>query len=208
MARYTESQCRLCRRQGVKLFLKGDRCYTDKCAIERRAYAPGQHGISRGKYSDYGMQLKEKQKVRRMYGVLEKQFEKYVKIASKTKGITGDNLLEILERRLDNVVFRLGYSNSRQEARQLVRHGHFMVNGRKVNIPSFLVKVGDTIDLKEKSKKVQRIVDSLKSLDRRGTPNWDSIDRDTMKGSIVAMPVRADITMPIEEQQIVEYYSR
>lgn len=208
MARYSDSQCRICRRQGAKLFLKGDRCYTDKCAIERRAYPPGQHGVSRSKHSDYGVQLKEKQKVRRMYGLLEKQFSNYVKKAEKIRGVTGEILLALLERRLDNTIFRMGFSNSRQEARQLVRHGHFKINDKKINIPSYILKVGDTVEVTDKSKKVQRIIDSLKNLDRRGTPNWITIDRDAMKGSVTAMPSRADITMPIEEQLIVEFYSR
>ena len=208
MARYTLSLCRLCRREGVKMFLKGDRCYTDKCALDRRAYAPGQHGITRSKFSGYGVQLREKQKVKRIYGILEAQFENYVKKAEKARGVTGADLLISLERRLDNTIFRMGFTNSRQESRQLVRHGHFRINGKPVNIPSYQIKVGDSIELKEKSKKMKRIIESLKSLDRRGTPNWIEINRDAMKGSIKALPTRADITMSIEEKLIVEYYSR
>ncbi len=208
MARYKDSQCRICRRQGVKLFLKGDRCYTDKCAIERRGYPPGQHGLSRSKHSDYGVQLREKQKVRRMYGLLEKQFELYVRKAEKMRGVTGEILLSLLERRLDNAVFRMGYANSRQEARQLVKHGHFNVNNKKVSIPSYILKVGDSVEVKEKSKKVVRIIEALKNLDRRGTPSWITIDKDAMKASVISMPARSEITMPIEEQLIVEFYSR
>lgn len=208
MARYTGSLCRLCRREGVKLFLKGDRCYTDKCAIERRGYAPGQHGLSRSKHSDYGVQLREKQKVRRIYGILEAQFKNSVLKAIRQRGVSGEHLLILLERRLDNVIFRMGFANSRQEARQLVRHGHFRINGKKINIPSYLLRVGDVIEVKEKSKKVQRIIESLKTLDRRGTPGWIEVERNAMRGSLKALPTRADVTMPIEEKLIVEYYSR
>lgn len=208
MARYKDSLCRVCRREGLKLFLKGDRCYTDKCAIERRAYAPGQHGLSRSKLSGYGIQLREKQKVRKVYGIMEKQFENYAIKASKKHGVTGETLLQFLERRFDNVVFRLGFTTTRQEARQLVRHGHFKLNGRKVSIPSCLVSVGDSVEVIDKSRKVGKIVESLKGLDRRGIPNWLEIDRDAMKGTVKALPTRADITMPIQESLIVEYYSR
>ena len=208
MARYTGPSCRLCRRENMELFLKGDRCYTDKCAIKRRNYPPGQHGQSRVKTSAYGVQLREKQKVRRIYGLLEKQFRSYFAEADRLKGVTGENLLSILERRLDNAVYRLGFASSRTESRQLVRHGHFMLNGKKVNIPSIQLKAGDVIELREKSKKIASINDSLEAVVRRGIPQWLELDRDSFKGSLKGLPVREDITTPIQEQLIVELYSK
>jgi small subunit ribosomal protein S4 len=208
LARYTKSVCRLCRRENLKLFLKGERCYTEKCAIDRRNYAPGQHGQSRKKFSDYGAQLREKQKVKRLYGLLENQFRNTFKEADRQKGITGEILLTLLERRLDNTVYRLGFANSRNEARQFVRHNHFMVNQAKVNIPSFLVKPGDVIELKEKSKKVVHILEALEGVARRGVPQWLELDKEQMKGSVKALPTREDITIPIQEKLIVELYSK
>ncbi len=208
MARYTGAVCRLCRRENTKLYLKGDRCYSDKCAFERRSYAPGQHGQARTKYSDYGIQLREKQKVKRMYGLLERQFKNYFKRAERQKGITGTNLLILLERRLDVVVYRLGFANSLAQARQLVRHNHFLVNGKKVNIPSYLVKVGDVIEVKEKSRQVPPIVEALEALPRRGVPGWLELDKENFRGTVKTYPTREDITMPIKEQLIVELYSK
>lgn len=208
MARYNDAVCRLCRREGTKLFLKGDRCFTPKCGVERRSYPPGQHGQGRSRFSDYGVQLREKQKVRRMYGLLEKQFERTMDRASSMKGRAGENLLVLLERRLDNVVFRLGFATSRAEARQLVKHGHFQVNGRRASIPSMLVRPGDVIVLREKSQKVERISAALEALEGKSVPQWLDIDKTNFAGSVKAMPVREDITMPIQEQLIVELYSR
>lgn len=208
MARYTESSCRLCRRENLKMYLKGDRCYTDKCAIERRPYPPGQHGQGRVKFSEYGVQLREKQKVKRMYGMLEADFRHAYSNAAAAKGKTGDNLLQTLELRLDNVVFRLGFADTRNEARQLVRHGHFRVNGRKVNIPSFRLKMGDKVELKDRSKKVVRINEALETVDRRGVPQWLELDKTAFKGTVRTQPAREDITMPIQEQLIVELYSK
>ncbi|MDX2440291.1 MAG: 30S ribosomal protein S4 [Desulfobacterales bacterium] len=208
MARYTGSVCRQCRRENMKLFLKGDRCFSDKCSYDRRGYPPGQHGQRRSKQSDYGMQLREKQKVRRIYGISEKQFRITFKRADRTKGITGTNLLSLLETRMDNTVFRLGFVNSRNQGRHFVRHNHFTVNGKKVNIPSYQVKKGDVIELREKSRKVQAISDSLDAIVRRGVPSWLEINKDTFKGQIVGIPTREDITLPIQEQLIVELYSK
>jgi small subunit ribosomal protein S4 len=208
MARYTDAVCRLCRREGAKLFLKGDRCFSDKCAIERRAYAPGQHGQGRPRFSDYGLQLREKQKVKRMYGLMEKQFRRTFSRASQMKGRTGDNLLLLLERRLDNVVYRLGYTTSRAEARQLIKHGHFHLNGRKATIPSIMVKAGDAVTLREKSKNVIRITGALETLEEKSVPQWLEIDTAESTGTIKALPTREDITHPIQEQLIVELYSR
>lgn len=208
MARYRGSVCRLCRRENMKLFLKGDRCYSDKCAFDRRGYPPGQHGQRRGKNSDYGIQLREKQKVRRIYGISEKQFRLMFATADRQKGITGTNLLSNLERRLDNVVYRMGFVNSRTQGRHLVKHNHFLVNGKKVNIPSFLVKKDDVIQLREKSKDVQIVADALSAVVRRGVPQWMSLDKDNLKGVISGMPAREDITIPIQEQLIVELYSK
>ena len=208
MARYTGPVCRLCRVEGTKLYLKGDRCYTDKCAIERRNYAPGQHGQRRAKRSDYGLQLREKQKVKRMYGILERQFKGYFEKSERQRGITGENLLVLLERRLDNVVYRLGLCSSRTEARQLVRHGHFTVNGKRVNIPSFLVSKDQKIQLQEKSRKIKAIQESLKTSERRGIPKWMSLDAANFSGTILDMPKREDISDEIQEQLIVELYSK
>lgn len=208
MARYTKSACRLCRRENLKLFLKGERCYTEKCAIDRRNYPPGQHGQGRKKFSAYGAQLREKQKVKRLYGVLEKQFRNIFKEADRQKGITGEILIFLLERRLDSTVYRLGFANSRNEARQLVRHNHFMVNQTKVNIPSYLVKPGDVIGLREKSKKIVRILEALEGVARRGVPQWLELDKEQLKGSVKGLPAREDITIPIQEKLIVELYSK
>ncbi len=209
MARYTGSVCRICRRENLKLFLKGDRCYGDKCAFDRRSYAPGEHGQRRrGKISDYGIQLREKQKVKRMYGLSEKQFRLSFASADRQKGITGSNLLVLLERRLDNVVYRLGFVNSRTQGRHFVRHNHFLVNGKKVNIPSYLIKAGDEITVGEKSQKVQAISDSLDTVVRRGLPQWLDLEKDKMKGTVKSLPVREDLTMPVLEQLIVELYSK
>jgi len=208
LARYRESVCRLCRRENIKLFLKGERCYTEKCAVDRRTYAPGQHGQSRKKLSDYGAQLREKQKVRRIYGLLENQFQNTFEEADQRKGITGENLLMLLERRLDNIVYRLGFANSRNEARQLVLHRHFTVNQTQVNIPSYLVKPGDVIALKEKSKKVVRIQEAMEGMARRGVPQWLELDKDQFKGQVKALPAREEITIPIQEKLIIELYSK
>lgn len=209
LARYTGSSCRLCRRENLKLFLKGDRCYGDKCAFERRPYAPGQHGQRRsGKISDYRLQLREKQKVKRIYGSLEGQFRRYYYQAEKKKGITGTNLLILLECRLDNIIYRMGFASSRKQARQLVRHNHFLVNGGKVNIPSYQVKVGDVIEVKEGSRKVQTILDAMETVVRRGIPNWMDIQKESFSGKLTALPGREDLTMPIQEQLIIELYSK
>jgi small subunit ribosomal protein S4 len=208
VARYTASSCRICRRENLKMYLKGDRCYTDKCAIERRPYPPGQHGQGRVKFSGYGVQLREKQKVKRMYGLLESQFRGYYHRASAAKGKTGENLLQQLELRLDNVVFRMGFADSRAEARQLVRHGHFTVNGKRVNIPSFAVKPGTTIEVAEKSRKILRISEALETVDRRGVPQWIDLDKKGFKATVRTAPNREDLTMPIQEQLIVELYSK
>ena len=208
MARYTKSVCRLCRRENLKLFLKGERCYTEKCAIDRRTYPPGQHGQGRKKFSAYGAQLREKQKVKRMYGLLENQFRNVFFESDRRKGITGEILLSLLERRLDNTVYRLGFANSRNEARQLVRHGHFLVNQTKVNIPSYLVKPGDVVQLREKSKKVVRILEALEGMARRGVPQWLELDKEQLRGQVKAVPSRDDITIPIQENLIVELYSK
>jgi small subunit ribosomal protein S4 len=208
MARYTDASCRLCRREGTKLFLKGDRCFTDKCGVERRAYPPGQHGQGRTRTSEYGLQLREKQKVKRMYGLAEGQFRGTMDDASKMRGRAGENLLVLLERRLDNVVFRLGFATSRSEARQLVRHGHFSVNGRKTDVPSFRVKPGMRITLREKSREIGRVTEALEALERRSVPGWLELEKEAFTGVVKAMPTREDITMPIQEQLIVELYSR
>ena len=209
MARYIDSRCRLCRRENLKLFLKGDRCYSDKCSFDRRGYPPGQHGQRRGrKISGYGIQLREKQKVKRMYGLSEKQFHLFFEKADRKKGITGTNLLVFLERRLDNVVYRLGFVNSRAQGRQLVRHQHFSVNGKKVNIPSYLIKIGDVVEIREKSRKVKTIEDSLDAVVRRGVPQWLELEKKDLKGIVKGFPIREDLTMPIQEQLIVELYSK
>jgi len=208
LARYTGACCRLCRRENMELFLKGERCFTDKCAIKRRNYPPGQHGQARTKVSSYGTQLREKQKVRRIYGILEKQFRGYFEKADRMKGVTGENLLSLLERRLDNIVYRLGFASSRSEARILVRHCHFTVNGRKVNIPSYQVKVNDVIELREKSRTVNSINESLEAVARRGIPAWLELDKDAYRGLVKANFAREDVTTPIQEQLIVELYSK
>ena len=208
MARYRESVCRLCRREGLKLFLKGDRCYSEKCGFERRGYAPGDHGQIRRKYSDYGVQLREKQKLKRMYGLLETQFRGYFEKADRQKGITGNNLLLFLERRLDNMVFRMGFANSRTEARQLVRHSHFLVNGKAVNIPSYLTNVGCEISVRDKSRKVERIMDAMDTVARRGVPQWLELNKDNFSGIVKTLPSREELTMPIQEQLVVELYSK
>ena len=208
MARYRDSVCRLCRREAQKLFLKGDRCYSEKCAVEKRNYPPGQHGHGRPRFSDYGVQLREKQKVKRMYGLLEKQFRQTFDRASAMKGRAGENLLMLLERRLDNVVFRLGFATSRNEARQLIKHAHFTVDGKKVMTPSILVKPGMKIGLRERSKKVVRITAALEALEGRSLPQWLEIEKEAVEGSVKQLPVREDVTLPIDEQLIVELYSR
>ena len=208
MAKYNDAKCRLCRREGTKLFLKGDRCFTDKCAQERRPYAPGQHGRARKKLSEYALQLREKMKVRRIYGVLEKQFRGYFEDADMAKGVTGANLLVILERRLDNVVYRMGFANSRQQARQMVRHGIFTLNGHKVTNPSLQVRVGDEIAVPEKSRNIPVIAAAQDVIARRGCPAWVEVDGAAFKGVIKALPQRDDIQTPIEESLIVELYSK
>jgi small subunit ribosomal protein S4 len=208
VGRYTEAVCRHCRREGLNLFLKGERCYTDKCAIERRNYPPGEHGQARPKFSEYSIQLREKQKLRRMYGVLEGQFRRYFAMADRARGVTGETLLQLLERRLDNIVYRLGFATSRSEARQLVGHGHFQVNGRKVDRPSFLVRAGDAISVRERSRKVTRIQEALELAQRRGVPDWLEVSPEAFAGTVKALPTRADLTMPINEKLVVELYSK
>lgn len=209
MARYIGPVCRMCRREDTKLFLKGDRCHTDKCGYERRQYPPGQHGQGRRRRpSDYGQQLREKQKVKRMYGLLEKQFRGYYNKATRMKGVSGENLLSLLERRLDNVAIRCGFSSSHAEARQLVRHGHFTINGQRVDIPSYQVRVGDVVEVREKSRKIQKIVDALANVDRSPLPQWIELDRDGFKGKVTALPTRTDVAADIDEQLIVELYSK
>lgn len=192
----------------MKLYLKGERCYTDRCAFERRNYAPGQHGRARSKFSDYGNQLREKQRVKRLYGILEKQCRRYFKKASRQRGATGENFLVLLERRLDNVVFRLGFATSRNEARQLIRHRHFLVNGKLVDIPSYLLNPADTVEPKEKSKGMTRIAESMEAVERRGVPRWLELDKQQFRGKLSDLPAREEITTPIQEQLIVELLSR
>jgi small subunit ribosomal protein S4 len=208
LARYRESVCRICRREGMKVFLKGDRCYSEKCAFERRGYAPGDHGQLRKKFSDYGVQLREKQKLKRMYGLLEKQFRGYFDKADRQKGITGSNLLLFLERRLDNMIFRMGFASSRSEARQLVRHNHFMVSGKPVNIPSYLIRLGDDVQVREGSRKVERILEAMETVARRGVPQWLEVDKANFKGVVKTLPTREELTMPVREQLVVELYSK
>lgn len=208
MARYTDAVCRLCRREGMKLFLKGDRCYSEKCAVTRRPTPPGQHGKGRRKPSEYGVQLREKQKARRYYGVLESQFHKYFEMAEKKQGITGENLLKILESRLDNVVYRLGFAMSRPEARQLVTHGHFTVNGRKVDIPSYLVAEGDVVALSQKSKSSEKLKVVLETNSARPIPAWLDLDRENSVGKVLNLPTRDQIDLPLQETLIVELYSK
>jgi small subunit ribosomal protein S4 len=208
MARYIGPACKLCRREGEKLFLKGDRCYTDKCAYDRRPYPSGQHGQRRVKVTEYGIRLREKQKVRRIYGILERQFRKYFAEADRVKGVTGENLLSLLERRLDNICYRLGFSATRADGRQLVRHGHVLVNGKPVSIPSFLVKKGDKITIHQRSRELGRVTTSVEGVDRRGVPEWLELDKPGLTGTVRDNPVREAITLPIKEQLIVEFYSR
>ena len=208
MARYTGSVCRFCRRENQKLFLKGDRCFTEKCAFERRAYPPGQHGQGRIKFSEYGLQLREKQKVRRMYGLLEKQFRNLFDKADRLRGITGQNFLALLERRLDNVVYRAGFANSRAEARQLVRHGHFMINGKNVNIPSLQISKGDEIVIRVKSQNSIQVKAAIEAAKRREIPQWLEMSAAEFKVKVRDLPVRDDVTAPIEERLIVELYSK
>jgi len=208
VARYTGSVCKFCRREKLKLFLKGDRCFSEKCSVDRRPYPPGEHGQRRTKFSPYGVQLREKQKVKRIYGFLEKQFRLTFDRAQRMKGITGENLLLLLERRIDNMVYRMGLARTRREARQLIRHGHFRVNNKKVTIPSYLLKVGDEVQIREKSRKIELFNDALEAVERRGVPPWIELDRKEMKATVSAFPVREDITMPIQEQMIIELYSK
>ncbi|NLK52464.1 MAG: 30S ribosomal protein S4 [Syntrophomonadaceae bacterium] len=208
MARYTGPVCRLCRREGTKLFLKGDRCY-EKCILDRRGFIPGQHGHSRGKkVSEYGLQLREKQKARRLYGILERQFHNYFIRAERMQGITGENLLSLLERRLDNVIFRLGFATSRSQARQMVRHGHFRLNGHKANIPSMILRPGDVITIRERSKETPLVQENLEAAKHKTPPVWLELDLEGMQGRILGLPTREQIDVPIEETLIVELYSR
>jgi small subunit ribosomal protein S4 len=208
MARYTGPVCRICRRENQKLFLKSDRCLTEKCAFERRGYPPGQHGHGRIKFSEYALQLREKQKLKRLYGLVEKQFRSYFERAERMKGVTGSNLLSLLERRLDNVAYRVGFAGSRTQARLVVRHGHILVNGKRVNIPSFLVKKGDTVTLGEKSQKITTILASLEGAKNREAPQWLDLDRATFKATVKDLPARDDVTIPVEERMVVELYSK
>lgn len=208
MARYTGPRCRQCRRENMKLFLKGERCFTDSCAFDRRQYAPGQHGQGRAKFSPYGEQLREKQKVKRMYGVLEKQFRGYYHKASQKKGVTGENLIKTLESRLDNMVFRLGFCTSRSEARQMIKHGHFRINGKKVDVPSYLVKPEDIISVRERSRKIARIKEAMETAKQRGIPRWLELNSEQFEGKVLAVPEREEITAPMREQLIVELYSK
>lgn len=208
LARYIGSVCRFCRREGEKLFLKGERCFKEKCSLEKRNYPPGEHGQRRPKLSNYGIQLREKQKVKRMYGLLEKQFKGYFIKVEKQKGVTGENLLKILEIRLDNIAYHLGFASSRTQARLLITQGHFLVNGRKVNIPSFLLKPSDVVEVKEKSRKISIINESLEAAVQRGIPGWLELDKENYKGTVKSLPTREDITQPIQEQMIVELYSK
>jgi small subunit ribosomal protein S4 len=207
MARYRDAKCRLCRREGMKLFLKGARCFTDRCAIERRNYPPGMHGLQRGKLTPYGVQLREKQKAKRIYGVLETQFRKYFQWAESQKGVTGENLLRLMELRLDNVVYRMGFAASRRESRQMVAHGHFQVNGRKASVPSFLTKVGDVVSLRSTSKLGPRVDDNANA-GRGQIPQWLDVDVNGKKGVVRSLPLREDIQIPVSEQLIVELYSK
>ncbi len=208
MARYTGPQCRLCRRETEKLFLKGDRCFTEKCAVERRQYPPGQHGQRRGKLSDYGVQMREKQKVRNSYGLLEKQFRKYFEKAERKQGVTGEVLLQFLETRMDNVIYRMGFAPNRNSARQLVRHGHFLVNGRGVSIPSYHVRAGDMVEVRQPSRDLDMIKDSIARAEQRGIPSWVEMDFQNFKGKVIQVPTREDIQLTAQEQLIVELYSK
>lgn len=208
MARYTGAVCRLCRREGEKLFLKGDRCYTEKCAVDRRTSPPGQHGQGRRKESEYGLHLREKQKVRRIYGVLERQFERYYARAARQKGITGENLLQLLEMRLDNIVYRMGLGASRAQARQLVLHGHIAVNGRKVDIPSYELQPGDVVSVRENSRNLQLVKDNVEAAAGRTMPEWMDVNLEQLEGKILAVPTRDQMDISVQEHLIVEYYSR
>ena len=208
MSRYTGPRCKICRREGTKLFLKGERCFTDRCALDRRNYGPGEHGQRRARISEYRVQLREKQKVRFNYGVSETQFKRYYEIAKRKKGITGENLLLLLERRLDNIVYRMGFASSRPEARQLIGHGHIAVNGRKTDIPSFMVKEGDEIEVREKGKKIEFVKTALENAEQRGIPEWLEVDVDGMKGKVKTLPERDDLPMEVDETLIVEFYSK
>lgn len=209
MARYTGSVCKLCRREGLKLFLKGDRCFSPKCAIEKRNYPPGEHGQRRvKKVTDYGLQLREKQKMKRVYGILERQFRNYFHMAERQKGMTGENLLRLLERRLDNVVYRVGFASSRIEARQIVRHGHLLVNGRRVDIPSYLVRPGDQVQVSDKSREMLAIKAALEGVKKRELPSWLELDPQAMRGVVRALPAREDIVIPVQEQLVVALYSK
>ncbi|RLA98690.1 MAG: 30S ribosomal protein S4 [Deltaproteobacteria bacterium] len=208
MSRYTGPRCKICRREGTKLFLKGERCFTDRCALDRRNYGPGEHGQRRARISEYRVQLREKQKVRFNYGVSETQFKRYYEIAKRKKGITGENLLLLLERRLDNIVYRMGFASSRSEARQLIGHGHIAVNGRKTDIPSFMVKEGDQIEVREKGKKFEFVKTALENAGQRGIPEWLEVDEDGMKGKVKTLPERDDLPMEVDETLIVEFYSK
>jgi small subunit ribosomal protein S4 len=208
MARYIGALCRICRREGEKLFLKGDRCYTEKCAVERRKYPPGQHGQGFRKLSDYGVQLREKQKVRKMYGLLERQFRRYFYEAERKKGITGEMLLKLIESRLDTVVFRMGFAPNRRRARQLIRHGHIFVNGKEVNLPSCEIEGGNVVEVKEASRNMPEIVDSLSKSEHRGIPGWVEVDSSNFRGKVLHIPSRDEIQLPVQEQLIVELYSK
>lgn len=208
MARYTGPVCRICRRENQKLFLKGDRCLTEKCAFERRAYPPGQHGHGRIKFSEYALQLREKQKLKRLYGLAEKQFRSYFDKAERMKGVTGSNLLSLLERRLDNVAYRMGLGASRTQSRLVVRHGHILVNGKRVDVPSYVLKKGDTVAVSEKSQKITSILASLESAKNREAPQWIDFDRASMKATVKDLPAREDVTIPVEERMVVELYSK
>jgi small subunit ribosomal protein S4 len=208
LSRYTGAVCKICRREGQKLFLKGERCYTDKCAIDQRSYPPGQHGQGRVRVTEYRVHLREKQKVRCTYGVSESQFRRYYEMAKRTRGVTGEQLLQLLERRLDNIVYRIGFASSRNGARQLVTHGHIQVNGRKVDIPSYLVKAGDVVEVKEKSKKLEAVGSSLENREQRGFAEWLEVDKEARRGRVKALPERKDMPMSVQETLIVEYYSK
>jgi small subunit ribosomal protein S4 len=208
VARYRDALCRLCRREGDKLFLKGDRCYTDKCGVERRKYSPGQHGQRRRKLSDYALQLREKQKAKEIYGVLEKQFKRTFQIADRKKGVTGENLLQLLESRLDNVVYRFGFVANRRQARQIVLHGHIRVNGRRVNIPSCQIRPGDEVSIKEASRKLDVIKENVEKIEHRGLPSWVEVDVANLKGKLLHVPSREEIALPVQEQLIIELYSK
>ncbi len=208
MARYREASCRICRREGEKLFLKGDRCYSEKCAVERRKYPPGQHGQGYRKLSDYGVQLREKQKVRKIYGLLERQFRRYFYEAERRKGITGEILLQLVESRLDNIVYRMGFAPNRRRARQLISHGHIVVNGKEINLPSYQVKEGDSVSVKDSSRDMPEIIDSLSKVEHRGIPAWVEVDSVNHTGKVLRIPSRDEIQLPIQEQLIVELYSK